>query len=101
MKLEMGKLEIMTYVYTFIIFVMVGLAVLQAFKLNFNGYSLSFMIGALFFGLSDLILAPIYFKNEKKPYVYSSKPCYLLSRASFNRIINFIFIRRGFICLKN
>ncbi len=65
MKLEMKKLEVMTYIYTFIIFVMVGLAVLQAFKLDFNGYSLSFMIGALFFGLSDLILAPIYFKNEK------------------------------------
>lgn len=65
MDLKMGKLEVMTYIYTFVIFTMVGFSVLQAIDLSFNLYSLSFMLGAILFGISDLLLAPIYFKDEK------------------------------------
>jgi uncharacterized membrane protein YhhN len=65
MDLKMGKLEVMTYIYTFVIFTMVGFSVLQAIDLSFNLFSLSFMVGAILFGLSDLLLAPIYFKDEK------------------------------------
>lgn len=64
MKIDFGKLKIMSLGYTFIIFTMVGLTVFQAYDLSFDPYSLSFMIGAILFGISDLLLAPIYFKNE-------------------------------------
>ncbi len=65
MKIDFQNLKLMTYVYTFVIFTMVGLAVIQAVELSFSLYSISFMIGAILFGISDLLLAPIYFKNER------------------------------------
>lgn len=65
MKFEMGQLEVMSYIYTFVIFCMVGASIFQAVELSFNAYSLSFMIGAILFGISDLFLAPIYFKGQK------------------------------------
>jgi uncharacterized membrane protein YhhN len=81
MDLKMGKLEIMTYIYTFVIFTMLGFSILQAIDLSFNLYSLSFMIGAVFFGISDLLLAPIYFKNEKSNlFVVSNLATYYLGQ---------------------
>lgn len=81
MDLKMGKLEIMTYIYTFVIFTMVGFSVLQAIDLSFNLYSLSFMIGAILFGISDLLLAPIYFKNETSNlFVVSNLATYYLGQ---------------------
>lgn len=68
MKLQMGKLATMTYIYTFVIFTMVGFAIIQASELSFNLYSISFMVGAILFGISDLVLAPIYFKDEKSKF---------------------------------
>jgi uncharacterized membrane protein YhhN len=67
MKIQFGKLASMSYIYTFVIFTMVGLAVIKAFELNFSGFSLSFMLGAIFFGISDLVLAPIYFQEKSNP----------------------------------
>jgi uncharacterized membrane protein YhhN len=81
MDLKMGKLEVMTYIYTFVIFTMVGFSVLQAIDLSFNLYSLSFMIGAILFGISDLLLAPIYFKDEKSNvFVVSNLATYYLGQ---------------------
>jgi uncharacterized membrane protein YhhN len=81
MDLKMGKLEIMTYIYSFVIFTMVGFSILQAIDLSFNLYSLSFMIGAILFGISDLLLAPIYFKNEKSNmFVISNLATYYLGQ---------------------
>jgi uncharacterized membrane protein YhhN len=65
MNIDFGKLKLMTLAYTFIIFTMVGMTVFQAVELSFNAYSTSFMIGAILFGISDLLLAPIYFQNVK------------------------------------
>lgn len=64
MKLNMGKVEILTYVYSFVIFTMIGQAVMNAFYLDFNTFSVVFMTGALLFGISDLLLAPLYFGNK-------------------------------------
>ena len=65
MKFKMGKIEILSYIYTFVIFTMVGQTFLQMFSMNFSAFSILFMVGAVLFGVSDLILAPIYFKDEK------------------------------------
>ncbi|MCK7487084.1 MAG: hypothetical protein MZU97_17420 [Bacillus subtilis] len=37
--------------------------------------------GAVLFGISDLILAPIYFKGEKSPLFIGAEPRNLLRRA--------------------
>ena len=66
MDIHFGQLRILTYIYTFVIFTMVSLSIMQAFGLSFDLYSISFMIGAILFGISDLLLAPIYFKGERK-----------------------------------
>ncbi len=64
MKLNMGKVEILSYVYTFVIFTMIGQAIMNGFLFNFNTFSLVFMIGAILFGISDLLLAPLYFGGK-------------------------------------
>jgi len=65
MKIDFKELKWMTYIYSFVIFTMVGLAITQAFELSFSLYSVSFLIGGILFGISDLVLAPIYFKEQK------------------------------------
>ncbi len=66
MKLNMGKIEILMYVYSFVIFTMIGQAIMNGFNLGFNTFSVVFMIGAVLFGISDLFLAPLYFGGEKR-----------------------------------
>lgn len=68
LKLEFGKLKIYSYGYSFVIFTMVGQSIFQTLELNASTFSLIFMIGAIFFGISDLLLAPIYFKKESNKY---------------------------------
>jgi len=66
MKLNMGKLEYFSYLYAFALFTVVGQSIVNAFVLNFSMFSLSFMIGAIFFGISDLFLAPLYYGGETR-----------------------------------
>lgn len=81
MKINFGNLWFMTYLYTFIIFTMVGMSIHQAMELSFNGFSVTFMIGAILFGISDLLLAPIYFKNEtSKLFVIGNLATYYLGQ---------------------
>ena len=70
MKFEMGKNRIPAYLYSALIFLMVGQALSLVMSHGFkDAYGLIF-VGALLFGLSDLILAPIYFKNmATKPMI--------------------------------
>jgi hypothetical protein len=69
MKLKMGKVQIPSYLYALLIFIMIGSTISNYihFGDQHPGY-LIMMIGAILFGLSDLILAPIYFQgmNQKK-----------------------------------
>ena len=91
MKLEFKSLSIMTYLYTFIIFTMVGLTIFQAFALSFNAFSILMMIGALIFGVSDLLLAPIYFKEHaSKFFVIGNLATYYLGQALIALSIFFI-----------
>ncbi len=66
MKLNMGKLTVISYIYSFVIFTMIGLAITSAFSASFSTAMTLFMIGAISFGLSDLFLAPLYFSAEEK-----------------------------------
>lgn len=81
MKFQLGQLEIFSYVYSFVIFTMVGQAIFQAHQQAYNIYGLVFMVGAIFFGISDLLLAPIYFKNERrKLFVVGNISTYYLAQ---------------------
>jgi hypothetical protein len=66
LKFEMGKARIPAYVYAFLIFTMIGQSVIFYLSNTEQMFFLLFMIGALLFGLSDLILAPIYFQKQNK-----------------------------------
>lgn len=91
MKLDFENLKVMTYLYTFVIFTMVGSTIFQAIDLSFNGYSILFMIGAILFGISDLLLAPIYFKNEtKKRFVVANLATYYLGQCLIALAFSFL-----------
>lgn len=59
MKFQMGKTRYFNYAYAALIFTMIG----QSIVYVMNGGPVFLMIGACLFGVSDLILAPIYFKK--------------------------------------
>ena len=63
LKFEMGKAKVASLIYTFIIFMFVGQAVAFAGYVNYNTFSIMILIGAILFSISDLVLAPIYFKE--------------------------------------
>jgi uncharacterized membrane protein YhhN len=67
MKFAMGRLTIPTFVYSFLIFLMIGQAVFMPPAGASTTFSSIVVAGAVLFGISDLILAPIYFKGEKSP----------------------------------
>jgi len=66
LKFEMGIAKIPALFYTFLIFTMVGQAVSLGIQTDFNTFSVLISIGAILFAVSDLILAPIYFKGDKR-----------------------------------
>lgn len=69
MKFKMGIARYPSYFYAFLIFLMVGQTVYLSFT---NGYAspyLPFMVGAILFGVSDLILAPIYYAGDKHKFM--------------------------------
>lgn len=63
---KMGKAKIPSLIYTFILFGLVGQSLGYAMETHFQTFSLIFLIGASLFAISDLILAPIYFKGDNK-----------------------------------
>lgn len=69
MKFEMKKNRYPAYIYSFLIFLMVGQAIYLTFSLGFQGGFGLILIGAILFGISDLILAPIYFKSMKQNWL--------------------------------
>lgn len=90
MKIDFKSLAIMSYIYTFVIFTMVGLSVIVYIS-YLTEASLVFMIGAILFGLSDLLLAPIYFKAEKsKLFVVGNLATYYLGQLLIAVSIMFI-----------
>lgn len=67
LKFSMGKNRITSYIYSSLIFFMIGLAVMNVSTFNFLEGRGILLIGAILFGISDLILAPIYFQKMDKP----------------------------------
>lgn len=64
MKFNMKIARIPSYVYAFLIFFMVGQSVMAGSQLNYQTSSVLFLLGAILFGVSDLILAPIYYTDK-------------------------------------
>jgi uncharacterized membrane protein YhhN len=91
MNINFKNLAAMTYIYTFVIFTMVGMSVFQAIELGFNNQSTLFFIGALLFGISDLVLAPIYFQNQTgKFFTIANLSTYYFGQALIALSIMFI-----------
>ena len=67
LKFKMGKARIPSYFYAFLIFTMIAQSMIFYMQVPDATFFLLFMIGAILFGISDLILAPIYYQKQQKP----------------------------------
>ncbi|MBU1143586.1 MAG: lysoplasmalogenase [Firmicutes bacterium] len=72
MKFEMGKTRIPSYIYSALIFLMIGQAIVFTMNQGANQGTLLLLVGAILFGISDLILAPIYYKRMHTKLMVSS-----------------------------
>lgn len=63
MKFQMGKTKIPSYIYSFLIFLMVGQTIVYYLQQGNRPNVIMILIGAFLFGISDLILAPIYYNH--------------------------------------
>ncbi len=71
MKLEWGKLMYPCVGYSFLIFLMIGQALVNALDFSFDTFSAFVLVGAILFAISDLILSLIYFKKPFKKILVS------------------------------
>ena len=62
MKMVWGRSLIPSLLYSAMIFLMIGQAFYNLIDQSFSGFNLVILIGAILFGVSDLILSQIYFK---------------------------------------
>ncbi|TNF09578.1 MAG: lysoplasmalogenase [Bacillota bacterium] len=69
LKFDMGIAKIPALFYTGLIFTMVLQAIVAGNIDNFSNFSILFMTGAVLFAISDLILAPIYFKGDNRKFM--------------------------------
>lgn len=65
MRFEMGIARIPSYFYAFLIFTFVGQTLMIVLGTPGEVNYVYFLMGALLFGISDLILAPIYYANQQ------------------------------------
>jgi hypothetical protein len=63
-KFEMGTTKMYNYLYSFLLFFMVGQTLGFALETGFNPLSLVLFIGFTLFALSDLFLASIYYQKQ-------------------------------------
>lgn len=63
---KMGAAKIPALIYSFLIFLMVGQALVNGIFIGFDTYVAVLSTGAILFAVSDLILAPIYFRNDSR-----------------------------------
>lgn len=69
MKFKMGIARIPSYFYAFLIFLMIGQTIYLSVQYQMASPLLLIVSGALLFGISDLILAPIYYANMKSKWM--------------------------------
>jgi len=88
---QMGKAFVPTFIYSGLIFLMVGQALGYAIGNQFSPFSMLFLAGAILFAISDLILAPIYYAgNQKKIMVILNLSTYYLAQLLIAASIFFI-----------
>lgn len=64
MKFQMGIAKYPTYFYSLLIFLMIGQTIGHGMATSFGSFEVLMVIGAILFGVSDLILAPIYYQGK-------------------------------------
>lgn len=82
MKLDWEKSKIPCMIYSFLIFLMIGQAFGNAIQTGFQTMSTIMFVGAVLFGVSDLILSQIYFKgqNDNKGFIIANLSTYYLAQ---------------------
>lgn len=70
LKLNWGPSKIPSIIYSFLVFLVAGQAIMNGINLGFSGFNLAVISGAILFGISDLVLAQIYFGGKtSNPFV--------------------------------
>jgi uncharacterized membrane protein YhhN len=64
MKFQMGIAKYPTYFYSLLIFLMIGSSLGHGLAAGFGMFEILMFLGAILFGISDLILAPIYYQGK-------------------------------------
>lgn len=77
LKLNWGPSKIPSIFYSFLLFLVAGQAFMNGIAIGFNGFYSAVTIGAILFGISDLILAQIYFGGK------SSNPFVILNLSTY------------------
>ena len=69
LKFEMGKTTTYNYLYAFLLFFMVGQSIGVGIETGFQSLSILLIVGFGLFGLSDLVLASIYYQNKQSKWL--------------------------------
>lgn len=70
LKLNWGPSLIPSVIYSFVVFLVAGQAIMNGINFDFNGFNVAVISGAILFGISDLVLAQIYFGGKtSSPYL--------------------------------
>lgn len=70
LKLNWGPSKIPSVIYSFLLFLVAGQAFMNGITIGFDGFYSAVTIGAILFGISDLILAQIYFGGKSNnPFI--------------------------------
>jgi len=77
LKLNWGPSKIPSVIYSFLVFLVAGQAIMNGLQHGLSGFYTSVILGSLLFGISDLILAQIYFGGkETNPYIIMNLSTY-------------------------
>jgi len=77
LKLNWGPSKIPSMMYSFLVFLVAGQAIMNGINFGFGGFNVAIISGAVLFGISDLILAQIYFGGK------TSNPFIVLNLATY------------------
>ena len=77
LKLNWGPSFTPSVIYSFLVFLVAGQAIMNGINIGFSGFNVAVISGTILFGLSDLVLAQIYFGGK------TSNPFIVLNLATY------------------
>lgn len=77
LKLNWGPSKIPSIIYSFLVFLVAAQAIMNGVNFGFSGFNVAVISGAILFGISDLVLAQIYFGGKTtSPFIVLNLSAY-------------------------